>query len=62
MLLRTASLALAASLAMAPAAAMADTARPVAAEVASVKSPAPAPQQDTSRYAAREQQDKQAAS
>ena len=60
MLLRSASLALAASLAMAPVAASADTAKPVAAEVVSVKTPAPATQQDSTNYAAREQQDKQA--
>ena len=60
MLLRSASLALAASLAIAPVAASADTAKPVAAEVVSVKTPAPATQQDSTNYAAREQQDKQA--
>lgn len=60
--MRKASLALVAGLALAaPTAALADVAqRPVAVEVASAKSPAPALPQDVSSYAEREQASKQA--
>lgn len=57
---RIASLALLAGLAGSPAIAAADTA-PVAVEVTQAKAPASAPASETSSYAAREAQDKQAA-
>jgi hypothetical protein len=59
MKMRIASLALLAGFAGAPAVALADE-RPVAAEVSSIKTPAPAAQQDVSGYAQREAQDKKA--
>jgi len=57
---RIASLAILAGLAGAPAVALADTA-PVAAEVQRTAAPAPASQSESTSYAQREAQDKQAA-
>jgi hypothetical protein len=59
--MRKATFALIAGLSMAaPTAALADAGRPVAVEVASGKLAAPAPAQDTSSYADRETESKQA--
>ena len=57
---RLASLAILAGLAGAPAVALADSA-PVAAEVQKTAAPAPASQSESTNYAQREAQDKQAA-
>ena len=59
---RIASMALLAGLVGAPAVALAeDVNRPVAAEVQSVKAPAPASQKDSTNYAEREAQDQKTA-
>ena len=62
MLLRTASVAIAAALAGAPAVALAGPEIPVAAEHTSARTtPAQAPQQESQNYAAREQQNQKVA-